>query len=289
MWKDVAGPLRSLNHPIIIPDMLGYDGTDKPTDPAEYRWDLMTKDLIEIIDTEKVDKFISIGHDWGSACASRMYNYYPNRVAGLVNLHVSYSPPGRTPFDLDALNAMTEAAFGYPFFAYWYLFTADDGAAVLKHDLDRLWNVLHGTNETMKKLFCNRGVMRSYLLNGDLDIELRPYAQDPKMKQAFIDRFTRDGFEAPQCWYNATVLQHHTASDKNLPEGVDKVNVPALYIGGKDDAVCRPEAMIPAIQAGLLPHLEQAEMIDAAHWSTMEKPQEVVSRMESWLKKHFAK
>lgn len=64
MWKDVAGPLRSTKHPIIIPDMLGYDGTDKPTDPAAYKWDVMTKDLIEIIDNEGADKAISIGHDW---------------------------------------------------------------------------------------------------------------------------------------------------------------------------------------------------------------------------------
>ncbi|KAH7344325.1 Alpha/Beta hydrolase protein [Pyrenochaeta sp. MPI-SDFR-AT-0127] len=64
MWKDVAGPLRSAKHPIIIPDMLGYDGTDKPTDPSAYKWDVMTKDLIEIIDNEGTDTAISIGHDW---------------------------------------------------------------------------------------------------------------------------------------------------------------------------------------------------------------------------------
>ena len=77
MWAQVATPLRSLNHPIIIPDMLGYDGTDKPTDPSAYTWDKMTNDMVEILDAEKAQNCISIGHDWGSAAASRLYNYHP--------------------------------------------------------------------------------------------------------------------------------------------------------------------------------------------------------------------
>ncbi|CAI9629288.1 unnamed protein product [Alternaria burnsii] len=59
MWKGIAERLVDTRTPIVILDMLCYDGTDEPTDPAEYRWDAMTKDLIDIIDTEQVDKVIS--------------------------------------------------------------------------------------------------------------------------------------------------------------------------------------------------------------------------------------
>jgi soluble epoxide hydrolase/lipid-phosphate phosphatase len=289
MWKDVATSLRSTKHPIIIPDLLGYDGTDKPTDPAEYKWDAMTKDLIEIVDTEKVDKVISIGHDWGSVCAARLYNYNPDRVVGLVLLNVAYSPPGREPFNLDAINEMTTKHLGYPVFSYWYLFTAEDGPAVLKKNVDRVYQAMHGTSATMKHFFTGPNAMREYLTNGGVDVELLPYAKDPEFKKTWIDRMSRDGFEGPQCWYKATTQQIQTESDKKLPEGVDRVNVPTLYIGAKGDPVCRPETMYPAIQAGLLPHLEQAEMVDAAHWVAYEAPAEIVTRIESWLKKHFAK
>jgi soluble epoxide hydrolase/lipid-phosphate phosphatase len=37
MWTNVAGALRPTKHPIIIPDMLGYGGTNKPTNPAAYK------------------------------------------------------------------------------------------------------------------------------------------------------------------------------------------------------------------------------------------------------------
>ncbi|KAF1948649.1 alpha/beta-hydrolase [Byssothecium circinans] len=289
MWKDVAGPLRSLNHPIIIPDMLGYDGTDKPTDPAEYKWDGMTKDLIDIVDAEGHQKLVSIGHDWGAGCAARMYHYHPDRVAGLILMNVPYVAPSREKFDLDALNSLTETLFGAPLQAYWYLFTAPDGPALLKAHADRVYHILHGQGETMKKFFCVPGAFRDYLEKGGPEIPLRPYADDPAAKKAFVDRMTRDGFEGPQCWYKSMVENHQHDVDKNLPAAVDKVNVPTLYIGCKEDFVCRPELMFAEKEKGLLPHLEESPMLDSAHWCTSEKPKDVVKSMEPWLKKTFAK
>lgn len=288
MWKGIATPFRSTKHTVIIPDLLGYDGTDKPTDPTEYKWDSMTTDLIEIINEEKVDKVISIGHDWGSVCASRLYNYYPDRVVGLVLLNVGYLAPGREPFDLDTATKMTEQAFGYPIFSYWYLFAAEDGPAILKANLERLYPALHGAGDAMKRYFTVPNAMREYLTNGGDEIELRSYAKDANFRQAFIDRMSRDGFEGPQCWYRATVEQKQYEADKNLPKSADKVEVPVLYFGAKGDAICRPEAMYEYIQAGMLPKLEQAEMIDAGHWVPYEAPDKVVDGVEQWLKKHFA-
>jgi soluble epoxide hydrolase/lipid-phosphate phosphatase len=288
MWKNVATSLRSTRHPMIIPDLLGYDGTDKPTDPAAYKWGLMTQDLIEIIDTEKADKLIAIGHDWGSVSAARLYNHHPDRVVGLVLLNVAYNPPMRQPFDLDVMNSMFQQAFGNPLLSYWHLFIAPDGPEILKNHLDRLFNACHAAGPTTGTLFTTPNALREYLLNGGVDIEVRPYAQDPKFKQEFIDRFTRDGFEAPVCWYKVTTENHTYESDKHLPESADKVNVPVLYMGGKEDAVCRPEAMNPFIEAGLLPHLEQASMIDASHWTPYEASEEVAGNIKSWLGKNFA-
>ncbi|KAI8942005.1 hypothetical protein NX059_000113 [Plenodomus lindquistii] len=289
MWADVAGPLRSLNHPIIVPDMLGYDGTDKPTDPAAYRFNGMTADIIDIVNAEQHEKIISIGHDWGSAAASRLTQHYPDRVVGLVNLNVPYNVPHRQPFDLEKTNAMTEKVFGYQFFAYWLLFTADDGAEVIEQNLERMYHAMHGDVDTMKHLFCTPGALKEYLTSTTPPPILRPYAQDPALKSAFISQFKSDGMTAPLNWYKATTLQHQHASDSALPETTDKVTVPVLYIGCKEDPVCRPEGLIPSIRAGLLPNLEQAEMIDAAHWVTYEKPKEVVTRIEGWLKKSFSK
>ncbi|KAJ4316168.1 hypothetical protein N0V94_005586 [Neodidymelliopsis sp. IMI 364377] len=271
---------------MIIPDMLGYDGTDKPTEPAEYRWDKMTKDITEILDAENAPKVVSIGHDWGSSAASRLYNYYPDRVVGLVNLNVPYMPPMRDTFDLDKFNAMTKEKMGAPVFAYWEVFAAPDGPKLLYDNLERTFRAQHGEGSIMAKLFTTPGTMRDYLINGGYDHELRPYAQDPAFRKTFIDRMTRDGFEGPQCWYKATTENHQSSSDKQLPAGREVVNVPALYLGCTDDPVCRPEHMAP-YKAKLLPKLEEAAMINAAHWVAYEKPEEVVSRIQAWLGKTY--
>ncbi|KAM0131789.1 hypothetical protein ACHAP3_006786 [Botrytis cinerea] len=288
MWKGIAERLIDTKFPIIIPDLLGYDGTDKPTDPAEYKWDVMTKDLIDIIDTEKVDKVISIGHDWGSVCAARLYNYHPERVVGCMFFNLGYSPPCREPFDLAEWNKTAEQAFGYGPWHYWYLFADPNGGKVLKDNVERLYSCIHGAGDSLKQYFCFPNVIRQHLTNSAPGPEVRAYAQDTKFRQDFIDRMRRDGFDAPQCWYRAFLEQQHLC-DKNLPEGRDKVDVPVLYIGGKDDSVCRVEAMYPAIEQGWLPKLDQKPLLDAAHWTPYEKPEEAAGLIKEWLGKNYEK
>lgn len=102
-----------------MPDLLGYDGTSKPTDMHDYNSKGMTDDVYEIIDAEKFDKIIPVGHDWGSWMAQRLYVYRPERCVGIILLNVAYMPPSDTPFDLESTLNITEQAFGYPTFAYW--------------------------------------------------------------------------------------------------------------------------------------------------------------------------
>ena len=81
-WATIVPALRTEGYGLIVPDLLGkshlplpiflhtidsglgYSGTDKPTDPKEYRLKLMAADIMEIIEAEKAGKIISIAHDW---------------------------------------------------------------------------------------------------------------------------------------------------------------------------------------------------------------------------------
>lgn len=290
MWRGVVTHLQALGvkHPMIIPDMLGFGNTSKPTDPAAYKWDVMMKDLVDIIDAEGYQKVISLGHDWGAGSAARLYNFYPDRVAGMILLNVAYLAPMRDGFDLDTVNNITEQAFGYPIYIYWHFFTAPDAPEVLKANLDRLYTMLHADGpDGMKDFFCRPDGIRSYLEKGDREVKVRPYAENPKLRQGFIDRLSKDGFEGAQCWYIATKDNYQTQCDKELPEGRDKVDVPVLYIGSKYDAVCRPEAMAQSKQLGWLPDLEETPMIDAAHWSPFERPQDIAKYMADWLQRKY--
>lgn len=63
-WHRQVPFFESHSYGLIVPDMLGYGGTDKPTDPQIYKLSAIAKDLIDILDAEKVQTVITIGHDW---------------------------------------------------------------------------------------------------------------------------------------------------------------------------------------------------------------------------------
>jgi len=63
-WHHQVKFFQDMGYGIIVPDQLGYGGTDKPTDAHQYRLKLLTADMIEILDNEKVSKVIAVGHDW---------------------------------------------------------------------------------------------------------------------------------------------------------------------------------------------------------------------------------
>jgi soluble epoxide hydrolase / lipid-phosphate phosphatase len=49
---------------VIAPDMLGYGGTDKPTNPEQFAASKTAKDVLEIVEKENAENVIVIAHDW---------------------------------------------------------------------------------------------------------------------------------------------------------------------------------------------------------------------------------
>jgi soluble epoxide hydrolase/lipid-phosphate phosphatase len=64
VWSDlITTHLQPGGYGIVAIDDLGYGGSSKPTDNASYAVNLMTNDLCEILDAEKLDQVIPLGHD----------------------------------------------------------------------------------------------------------------------------------------------------------------------------------------------------------------------------------
>ena len=49
---------------IVVPDMLGYGETSKPLDVNAYTGKGIAQDISEILENEKIEKVIGVGHDW---------------------------------------------------------------------------------------------------------------------------------------------------------------------------------------------------------------------------------
>lgn len=63
-WRHQVSFFQARGYGVIAPDMLGYGGTSKPLETSEYVYGKSAKDLVDIVDAEKVEKVVAIGHDW---------------------------------------------------------------------------------------------------------------------------------------------------------------------------------------------------------------------------------
>jgi soluble epoxide hydrolase/lipid-phosphate phosphatase len=281
LWAKVVPYLLKLPYSILVPDLLGYNGTSKPTDPSLYNSKGMAQDLVDILDHEGIQKVISVGHDWGSFIAQRLYLWHRERVAGLILLNVAYLPP--TSFNLTEVNATLEKYTGLPRYAYWELFTASDGVEILESNLESLFAACYGAPENwMETLFCHRGAIRDFIIN-DKRVPLMSYAEEPSFKDKWLARYKRDGFQGPLNWYRALNDGHQWAVEKDLDPESFGVNVPVLFVGATGDAVCQTAQIYQPQQAGLLPDLV-IEEVTSSHWQTYEVPDKTFEHMAQWLK-----
>lgn len=63
-WRKVVPYFEEAGYGVVVPDLLGYGGTDKPAETAEYRLSGICQDVVDVLDVEGSNKVIAIGHDW---------------------------------------------------------------------------------------------------------------------------------------------------------------------------------------------------------------------------------
>lgn len=118
---------------MLVPDLLGYGKTAKPTTLEDYKTRRMAAEVIELLDHEGINKVHAVGHDTGCILLSRLPNYFPNRLLSCTFLDVPYSKPGGH-FDLATVNTLTKQFLGYERFGYLEFFTrADAGDIIDQH------------------------------------------------------------------------------------------------------------------------------------------------------------
>lgn len=292
-WPDTAHLWAGFINDYLIPngygimafDCLGYGGSSKETNPAAYAWHLLTRDIIEILDVENIeDRVISIGHDWGSFLAQRLCNYHPDRVCGLILINLAYGPP-TGDFDLEKTNKRTADTIGYPIYAYWHFFMADDGPDLMAANLESVYAVAFGDPETWKQNWTTEGGMRQFITEGRTQPTLG--FATAEHKKDFMERLGQGvGFHAPSCWYRAFAQGTQNLADALVAEEAKTIRVPLLYWGGEQDYVCRPDIMRNVLTTGLVPDCKIITR-DGGHWALLEKPDVMGQDVLGWLQERF--
>jgi soluble epoxide hydrolase/lipid-phosphate phosphatase len=285
LWSDlVSTHLLPAGYGVIAPDLIGYGASGKLDDFKRYSLAAICGHLRVVLMSERVEKVIVLGHDFGAALASKMYSYNPECVAGLITLGTAFVPPSPYPFDFQQIKAMQEQYQGYCSMWYFPLFTSEGGAAKIEAHLEQMFTVLHGGGQRMKDVLCVEGGIEAWL--GDdvnAGAEVLPYAQDAEFRKAWIDRLRKDGWTGPLNWYKAITGDVGIDDEKAAAEaGRNVLDVPYLFVGATQDPLA-PNAAVHGLQAqGLLKDVT-VKNVEAGHWCMLEKPDEVGSAIVTWL------
>jgi len=90
MWNSLAAALVAKGHRVIVPDMLGYGNTSKPSDPKRYAGEKIIPDMLEMISKLGLPKCHVVGHDWGGYVAWELVINAPDQFKSHVAISMSH-------------------------------------------------------------------------------------------------------------------------------------------------------------------------------------------------------
>ncbi|KAI0644398.1 alpha/beta-hydrolase [Trametes meyenii] len=259
LYKDVkrrqVAHLRPQGYGLLVPDIIGAGGTDKPADADAFRLAQIARDVADVLDAaEGLSKVVGIGHDWGFAVLSRLANLYEDRFSAFAWVAVSYWPPAREPLDIDALIARMRAETGNEHFGYWKFFSRSDAHLYYPHDWLE-WLISVGKTEEWLTASPEYNITRERLLNA--------------------------GLKSTCNYYTAQVENKNLEDDKKIPERSPVTTKPALFIATAKDAVCTP-ALGKSLMKAHVPHAKIVDL-NAGHWPQLETTERFNQEIDAWI------
>jgi haloalkane dehalogenase len=93
LYRRVASALSGQSLRIIMPDLVGFGFSDKPTDAAAHQLDNHMTWVARLIEELDLHDLIVVGQDWGGPIGFGALQQLPGRLGGLVILNTVPGPP----------------------------------------------------------------------------------------------------------------------------------------------------------------------------------------------------
>ena len=139
-WRNQIETFSAAGYEIIVPDLLGYGDTDKPSSVDDYSLVRIAGHVEDICDAlHATDGVVAIAHDWGSSLLSSIIKHNQQRYIGFVLVAVGYS--ANSFQDLDETNKLIEKLVGRTLLGYWKFHDQDDAADVIAKNVRKVLTV----------------------------------------------------------------------------------------------------------------------------------------------------
>jgi 3-oxoadipate enol-lactonase len=92
-WQFVRDRLIAAGFSTVALDVRGHGYSSHPRRAKHYRMDVLLKDIVAMIDAERLERVVLVGHSGGAVLALNFALAYPERLSALVLLAGSYRAP----------------------------------------------------------------------------------------------------------------------------------------------------------------------------------------------------
>ncbi|KAJ7913192.1 alpha/beta-hydrolase [Mycena leptocephala] len=282
LWRKQVPFFEQLGYGLVVPELLGYGGTDKPTDPKFYIGSGHAQDIVDIFDAEGVNQVIAIGHDWGVHPVSRLLNYHPQRVSACVFLGSCYIPPLPVGGDRISQHEQIKETFGYDVYAYMRFFVQPDAPAIIEKHIDSFISLLYPeTIQLWKDNLCVDGGARAWIENNKQSP--LPWYMTPEEKDHLRKSWLRNGISAPLCWYRAMIDQATYEDDAKISPEAAEIKQPLLFVAFTGDCVSLP-IMGDTVHAKYAKGPATRKEIGGDHWGAESHAEEINKILLEWLR-----
>lgn len=277
-WRHQLEALAEAGYHAVAPDQRGYGRSSCPAAVEDYDVVALTDDVLALADAYGAERFVVVGHDWGSIVAWTTALRAPERVRGVVGMSVPYlQRPEVAP------TVLLRAIFA----DVWFYILYFQAEGVAEADLER------DTATTLRRLYAaisaSSGARASAVgaataRDGRGFVERLP---EPERLPAwlseadfdhYVAEFTRTGFRGGLNWY-----RNLDRNFERTPELAGKtVAPPALFVAGTEDPVLSmsPPDRLPE----LCDDLRGLLIVEGAgHWVQQEAPDAVNAALIDFL------
>ncbi|KAF9006646.1 epoxide hydrolase [Cyathus striatus] len=270
-WRNQIGPWVRNGYRVVAPDMLGYGGTDKPFDPAEYSTKKLCADLAALLDLLAIKQAILVGHDWGSYTVGRFALWYPDRLLALVILSVPYTPPSPHYMPIEKVAQVA------PNLGYQVYFASQESTNDISKNLKTFLSLMFRTPKTAIN-FTPLGYLERL-------VKELPPIEDNKtvLTDDELDYYYQQlgrGMNGPLNYYRTFLHRHEEEFEAKLPAKLHP-DLPVLYIWGTKDPSVTQSVISKSHK--FIAKLQDVAVEGRGHWLMVEAKDEVTCIISEWL------
>ncbi|KAF6754468.1 Alpha/Beta hydrolase protein [Ephemerocybe angulata] len=278
-WYRQIAYFKKKGYGLVVPDGLGYGGTDKPEEAKVYVHSLLAKDLVDILDHEKVANVLAIGHDWGATTASSLANLHADRFLGFGFLAVGYQAPN-TNLTYEQILESNAKLLGYENFGYWKFFSSPDADRIIRGHLQSFWDVIWAKHPSIWRFsFSPTGAFQSFL---ESDSRTPRASYFKELEPIYNKVFGQNGFKAAVNFYTIQTNGDDQEDDKNVPLENYTIKKPVFFGAATQDLIAVSSIQIAVTKQFCLNSTIQE--FNASHWVHHELPDEVNTALDKWIR-----